>query len=102
MIKVFHNAKFMDYYLNKSALKGTEATLAATVETCELEKAFRLTNHIDEDWQKNKEVTPTGHSRRSTSVGDILVQDSKHYVVESCGFRELPPEEISSIDFKET
>lgn len=100
MIKVFHNAKFMDYYLNKDALKNTSTVLAATVKTNDLEEAFRLTNHINNDWQENEGVTSSGLSRRSTSVGDILVEDSKYHVVESCGFRELSAEEVSSISFQ--
>jgi hypothetical protein len=38
-----------------------------------LEDAFRLTNHITNDWSTNPQVMPTGlGTGRSTSVGDYI------------------------------
>src|ERR1700687_2613383 len=40
-----------------------------------LERVFRLTNHFDEAWTRNPEVTwfATDAPVRSTSVGDVIV-----------------------------
>ncbi|MCC6744616.1 MAG: hypothetical protein IT175_12220 [Acidobacteria bacterium] len=59
MIEVFHNGRPV-----------------ATVDTCSLEHAFELTNHISRPWQENEGVEAVGVARngaRSTSVGDLLV-----------------------------
>lgn len=49
----------------------------AIVETTSLDEAFRITNHIDEDWRKNPEVLETiGDKFRSTSVGDVVVDEN--------------------------
>lgn len=44
----------------------------AEVDTTSLEEVFRVTNHIDEPWWKNKEVTWYKPNSRSTSVGDVV------------------------------
>jgi hypothetical protein len=47
--------------------------LVATVETSDLEEAYRLTNHIHKSWTKNKGVAAHHVPRpRSTSVGDVV------------------------------
>lgn len=56
-----------------------------------LEAAFHLTNNIDAPWPENPEVKATGLSRRSTSVGDILVADGIIHAVASFGFDEFGP-----------
>lgn len=48
----------------------------AIVDCDNLEDVFRVTNHIEEDWRKNKEVLETiGDRFRSTSTGDVVVDD---------------------------
>jgi hypothetical protein len=48
----------------------------AVVESMTLGDVFRITNHIDEEWQKNPEVVESVDYARSTSVGDIVVHES--------------------------
>lgn len=62
----------------------------ALVETKDLDKAFELTNHIDQDWTENKGVTPLKLMNRSSSVGDIFVLDNEAYIIKSLGFEKLP------------
>jgi hypothetical protein len=47
----------------------------ASIETGDLETAFRLTNSIDAPWYDSPEVSVLAPSRgvRSTSVGDVVV-----------------------------
>ena len=69
-----------------------EYELVARVKCETLDDAFRLTNHIDDDWSMNTEVVwfkePVS---RSTSVGDVIL-DLKTGVkvcVAGFGFNEI-------------
>ena len=53
------------------------------------EELFRLTNHIDEEWSKNKEIKWAMPKSRSTSVGDIIEIDGMYWRVENVGFVSL-------------
>ena len=54
-----------------------EMTLVARVNTDSLDAAFELTNHIEGSWEDNEKVHPaTADSQRSTSVGDIMVDEA--------------------------
>lgn len=64
----------------------------AEVESEDLEKAFELTNHIDKEWQSNKEVTAFSNKARSTSVGDLCVKNNEVFLVSSIGFEKMPEE----------
>lgn len=62
----------------------------ATVEADSLQEVYRLTNHIETDWQQNPGVTPIGNRNRSTSVGDVIVDsEDKESMVASFGFTEI-------------
>jgi hypothetical protein len=65
--------------------KGYE--LVAKVDTHDLDEAFGLTQHIEDEWWKNKKVELVKKSR-STSVGDVLKQEGRLYTVEFLGFSE--------------
>lgn len=69
------------------------ARLEIDVETVEeaLNKAYELTNHIDQDWKLNKEVTSYLYEKnRSTSVGDVfMIGAGTHYVVAPFGFDKI-------------
>ena len=56
-----------------------------------LEKAFMLTNSIDDAWWNNKDVTKMfdGDSCRSTSVGDMVLIGTMKYKCESSGWSEV-------------
>ena len=59
-------------------------------EDLDLEDAFRLTNHIDQAWTKNEEVSTLGGMRqRSTSVGDIVELDGVLHLCANAGFQEI-------------
>lgn len=68
----------------------TALTLVAEVDTCNLDKAFALTNNTDQDWTLNRGVRAFVDPCRSTSVGDVIVTpDDEAYIVLSRGFRSL-------------
>lgn len=80
----------------ESALAAWEAgdyTHVADVYTSRKENAYRLTNHIESDWQDNDGVVPFGAAikgAKSTSVGDVLVMENgDRYVVASFGFEKF-------------
>lgn len=62
----------------------------AEVKTNDLGVAFELTNHIDSQWQKNKEVSAFTEKARSTSVGDLCVKNDQVFVVSPIGFEKMP------------
>lgn len=97
MLKVYHNRNFLDRAMDTSDISGDECVLAAEVDTDDLQEGFIQTNTFMHPWTENRNVRPTGQSRRSTSVGDVLVQGSKMFVVESCGFRETAAEEAAAL-----
>jgi len=97
MITVYHNHDFLMYIIDPSKIGWL--TKAAIVETEDLQEAYTSTNNIDAPWSENKNTRATTFSLRSTSAGDVLEQDSKFYVVESCGFRELSNEEAAGLTF---
>jgi len=56
-----------------------------------LEKAFMLTNSIDDAWWNNKDVTKMfdGDSCRSTSVGDMVLVGKVKYKCKSSGWSRI-------------
>ena len=89
MLKVYHA---VDPKFGMGEVKQefpADYELVATVETASVEEAFRLTNHIDGDWRYNEGVKPTELARRSTSVGDIVVDmNGRIWECASCGWTE--------------
>ena len=53
-----------------------------------LEKAYMLTNSIDDAWWKNKEVEAL-HKTRSTSAGDQVEINGVKYVCEITGWKRI-------------
>ena len=53
-----------------------------------LEKAYMLTNSIDDAWWNNKEVEAL-HKSRSTSVGDEIEVNGVRYVCENMGWKKI-------------
>lgn len=74
-------------------LKG-EYELVATVDSDDLEDAFRYTNHIETAWHRHPAaiVKPEPGDHRSTSVGDIVTRNGATYVVDHVGFKLLTSE----------
>jgi hypothetical protein len=61
----------------------------AHVQTENLEDVFRLTNHIEGSWTENEGVGVWAENVRSTSVGDVLINDNGVFVVAPCGFEKV-------------
>ena len=53
----------------------------AVVDADNIDEVFRITNHIDEAWYGNPEVKELFDKGRSTSVGDVVVEENgtAHY-----------------------
>jgi hypothetical protein len=62
----------------------------ASVEAESLEAVFQLTNSIEHPWWYHRAVTPVPGAvpARSTSVGDVVVQGRKVWIVDRFGFTE--------------
>ena len=58
----------------------------ATVETDDLEDAFKIMNL----WEEPEKVERITDRIRSLSVGDIIKKDGRFYMVDSFGFGEIP------------
>lgn len=114
MIIVYHNEDFINYQIEHLEQTGerriieARVTPVAIVESDSMDDAYRLTNTIDEAWDKNEGVRALGRvgqsgkiivsGLRSTSVGDILMtSDGEFYIVESAGFRKLNDEELKRV-----
>lgn len=88
--KVESHAKFAEL-LNT---EGAYSPVAFVYNIDNIEKTFELTNHIDKSWTENTaNVTELekGAGKRSTSVGDIVLDAEKEkiFVVSDFGFTEL-------------
>ena len=79
----------------KNLLKvGRYDIIASTSET-DMEKIFHDSNSHEDYWgdivsQQEGWVVFGNKHHRSTSVGDMMIQDGKVYIVASFGFLELP------------
>ena len=63
-----------------------------TLSTSEkLERAFMLTNSIDDAWYKGKEITKmfSGAGCRSTMVGDMVLIGKEKFKVEPMGWSKV-------------
>lgn len=71
------------------ALLEREYSLVAIVSSDDINDGFKLTNHIEDDWRNNAGVIALPGEHRSTSVGDIIVQDGVTHIVSKVGFTPL-------------
>ncbi len=61
--------------------------LVALLQARSLAEVFQLTNHIEQDWRLNALVRSLSPDPlRSTSVGDVLVQGNRAWMVMPSGF----------------
>lgn len=82
--------KFHPYWVDGYKPMPMNYNVVAVVDTDDLEEAFRLTNSIDCPWQENSGVDSMLESARSTSVGDVMVDDNdKVWLVAGMGFTEV-------------
>lgn len=64
----------------------------ATVDADHLDMVYRLTNHIESAWWENEGILDHKAGSRSTSVGDVIVDDMGGlWAVDMCGFRYFSP-----------
>ena len=71
----------------------------AEVEASDLDTVWGITQNKDDSWTKRPEIKwSKSHEIRSTSVGDVLVQNGKAWLVAWEGFLEMnkekPPKEV--------
>ena len=87
---VYH-AKEPTFGFGKELSFPMDYDCVAVVESETLGDTFRITNHIEENWEKNPEVILLKkHNNRSTSVGDIVEDaDGKVMRCEMCGWKEI-------------
>ncbi len=100
---------FPDDYIEKAALVALGPDID---EMAALNAAWRLTNHVDEDWTTNEwveafipeEFDADGHlthrslhGRRSSMVGDLFeFPDGRRFLVARCGFTPFPAREMTA------
>lgn len=58
----------------------------ADVDSNNMDRAYQLTNHINQSWTLNDDVEAIKEKVRSTSVGDLLFTEDGIYVVATFGF----------------
>ena len=69
----------------------SEYKKVAVVEAEDIDAVFELTNHIDSDWTENPGVVAEPGRHRSTSVGDIIVDENgKGAICASLGWEDTP------------
>ena len=73
--KVYHAKEMVSAYGSFPEFTLANYEEVAVVECKGLDDAFHLTNHIDEDWTLNKGIVSCNATCRSTSVGDVIVQE---------------------------
>ncbi len=61
----------------------------AQLEADSLNAAFAASQNLEDSWLKNPTVVSNREGCRSTSVGDVIVEDGIAYLVERVGFRKL-------------
>jgi len=78
MVRVYHNRRFLKEPNAPFVPLNFIHVADINIPEDNWEDAFRLTNHIDEDWWNNKEVSPQDRDPkyRSTSVGDVVELES--------------------------
>lgn len=90
-------------FLPNANVRDTELLPVAVFDGNDLEMAYERTNHITSEWTKtgaaDMEVL-NGEMHRSTSVGDIMINDEGRWLVDRVGFtRVLPEKEKAREDF---
>jgi hypothetical protein len=69
-----------------------EMEVAAESSVEALEKAFVMTQNIDESWCKSEGVTALVSDARSSMIGDVFLIDGKFYLVAMVGFCPIKPQ----------
>ena len=95
-VAVIHNYNYLRDATDGTAPESPNTVALVTVDkkistNDKLDKAFMLTNSIDDAWWNNKDVTKMfdGDSCRSTMVGDMVLVGAVKYKCESSGWSEV-------------
>lgn len=73
MAQVFHDMEFNPVE-TRTRVFPDNFMLVAEVDSDDIDDAFRLTNHIDDDWWNNPGVKKCCEEKvRSTSTGDVVL-----------------------------
>ena len=85
-VAVIHSA-FEDAHITVAIVEVDPAL--SDMEKCE--KAFMMTNSINDAWWNNEGVTKLfgGGACRSTSAGDMILIGTKKYKCETVGWKEV-------------
>lgn len=78
--------------LIKESVLLNEYKKIAKINTNDLNKAYELSNSIENYWGENKEVVLYEERNRSSSIGDIFIKNDKVYFVNVLGFEQLSDE----------
>lgn len=72
-------------------LSINDYTHVASVQCQTLDDVFHITQNLYKNWTKNNGVLHSIGELRSTSVGDIIIEEGtgKMFMVENIGFREV-------------
>lgn len=82
---VYHTVNFNDWLFNKDATLEIPKRPAMYVDAESLKEVFQLTNDMAIGHPKNVKLAV-----RSTSVGDVIVQGKRAYIVDTVGFVNFP------------
>jgi len=87
-VSVIHAA--MDDAISPTVVAMVEVSSGLS-DTAKLEKAFMLTNSINDAWWNNKDVTPMFSEKgcRSTMVGDMVLIGTVKYKCDSMGWSKV-------------
>ena len=87
-VAVIHNSQFNEDPTGKPCVVALVRVNKFLTTEQKLEKAYMLTNSIDDAWWNNKEVEAL-HKSRSTSVGDQILIGNVKYVCEITGWKRI-------------
>jgi len=95
-VAVIHSSTVEPFTRPSTALDAPKTVAFVTVDKKlstddKLDKAFMLTNSIEDAWWNNKNVTKLfdGDSCRSTMVGDMMLVGNEKFVCKSSGWSKV-------------
>jgi hypothetical protein len=101
---VLHVNSLQDEYSQDTVCNLANYTMVATTEKfLTLDDLYKLTNHTEDNWVKNADITSRYPFPRSTSVGDIIIDlfdpfRITYYKVVSFGFERVDVTNTYSCD----
>jgi hypothetical protein len=87
MAKVYHVNN--DHFRYRDGVFPEDYDLVAITPGADLGRAFELTNSVVRAWTDNPSVVAFDPPTRSTSVGDVVVNDEGAHLCEPFGWKKL-------------